>query len=197
MRSRSLQRCAAMNRTLGEQVDVRSAPSTLLVFALLCAPMLIGPMALVWRNRGLWSAVGMVVAYAVLVSSIAVRRMTLTEGVLRYSGVLFRRRYDVSSVVLIRVVRRPAPMLEWRRRGEREPAQGVMIKHFSQAAIAAIIRGIVGDRGDVQIDPSAERFMFAAGNLAAQTHASRMALWGFGGWVALLLLTIAIRGVGP
>jgi hypothetical protein len=134
---------------------LRVAPATVIIFAVLFSPALGACGVLLWKGQQAIDAAFLVVLYALAVAFMCDRTVELAPGALVYRVLFVRKRVSLSAVCEVRVTPRPAPWLELRREGERQPVPAFILKPFTQAGVTAILRHVVAAAPTAELDPIA------------------------------------------
>ncbi len=176
---------------------LRVDAATVVIFSILFSPFLIGGVVSLWRDQ-IRDGIILCGLYVALLYWMCGRTVELVPGRLVYRVFFARKEIDVSNVVGASVVARPAPTLELRHAGSNRDVPAFIVKPFTKAGVAAILRHIRESSPRVKLDRIAEdmsegRFDSITRETVKAMNLLRLALALAGALVAAAVVRLMLR----
>lgn len=169
------------------RVDV----ATIVIFSILPLPALAMALQLLWRGQQIPEALSLCALYSALPCWMAGLRVELAPGKLVYRTLVGRKEFDLSRVVAASIVARPAPTLELRYAGSREPVSAFIVKPFTRAGVAALLQHIRACSPGAKLDRTAKDM--SEGRFDTITRETVKAMNVFR--LVLLVVAVAVAGM--
>jgi len=168
---------------------LRVDPTTVIIFAVIFSPVLIGGTITSWQGDKTWNGVVICIGYFVALYWVCSPTVELLPGKLIYRALFKRKDIVLATISRVAVSARPAPTLELHRKGGERPL-AFIIKPFAKQGVVDILRHIRQSNPAIRFDKLSEDMSKADfGSVTRKTVATKNLLR-----LAFIIVTIGVGG---